>query len=475
MFDLLTYEKGCGVLRMLEQHIGPDVFRDGVRAYLKAHAYANTVTTDLWDALEDASGAPVRDIMNTFILQGGHPLVTLDRDELRQQPFAYGPVPAGTESAIGTAWNVPVAVRALAHRDQPGAPTRRLVLGTEPAPVPEVAQGTVVVNAGGWGVFRVGYETNHRLALAEHLTELTPLERSNLMGDTWATTLAGLTRLEEFLRVSMKLGVEPDPGAWAPVGAALVLCNRIAVPNDRHALRAAVAALIGPLHRTLGFEAIPGEGERTPMLRALAINLLGTVGADEETQAEAARRFDASTIAGGSTPIPADIEVAVLAVVAQLLRPGDYDTVLTRYRSATTPQEEMRSLGALAAFPDVELCLRTFDLAMTEVRSQNGFAVLGALLANRVGCQAVWSRITEQWDAILERFPKNAPVRIIESIPALCADAEFAQSAVAFLRAHPLSSGPRRVAQSIERLEVNVAFAARERPELADVLATIAS
>ncbi len=116
MFDLLTYEKGCGVLRMLEQHIGPDVFRDGVRTYLKAHAYGNTVTTDLWDALEDASGAPVRDIMNTFILQGGHPLVTLDRDELRQQPFAYGPVPAGTESAIGTVWNVPVAVRALPQR-----------------------------------------------------------------------------------------------------------------------------------------------------------------------------------------------------------------------------------------------------------------------------------------------------------------------------------------------------------------------
>jgi hypothetical protein len=132
----------------------------------------------------------------------------------------------------------------------------------------------------------------------------------------------------------------------------------------------------------------------------------------------------------------------------------------------------MRSLGALASFPDVELCLRTFDLAMTEVRSQNGFAVLSALLANPVGCRAIWSRITEQWDAILERFPKNAPVRILESVSALCGDAEFAQSAIAFLRAHPLSSGPRRVAQSIERLEVYVAFAARERPQLGEVLAT---
>ena len=471
MFDLLTYEKGCGVLRMLEQHIGPDVFRDGVRAYLKAHAYGNTVTTDLWDALEDASGAPVGDVMNTFILQGGHPLVTLDRDELRQRPFAYGPVPAGTESAIGTAWNVPVAVRALPHRDQPGAPLRRLVLGTEPAPVPEVAQGTVVVNAGGWGVFRVGYETEHRLNLAAHLAELTPLERADLLGDTWATTLAGLTELEEFLRVAARLGVELDPAPWASVGSAMVLCNRIIRPDDQAALRHAVASLFGPLYRELGFESIPGEAERTPTLRALAINVLGTVGADEKVREEAVRRFDASPIMGGSEPIPADVEAATLVVVAQLVRAGDYDAVLARYRSATTPQEEMRSLGALATFADVELCLRTFDLAMTEVRSQNGFVVIGTLLANPVGCQAVWTRITDQWDAILERFPKNAPVRILDSLPALCADAQFAQSAIDFLNEHPLASGPRRVAQSIERLRVNVAFAARERAELAHVLA----
>ncbi len=157
--------------------------------------------------------------------------------------------------------------------------------------------------------------------------------------------------------------------------------------------------------------------------------------------------------------------------MAQLLRPGDYDTVLARYRSATTPQEEMRSLGALAAFPDVELCLRTFDLALTEVRSQNGFAVLGALLANPVGCQAVWTRLTEKWDQILERFPKNAPVRILESLPALCADSDFAEGAVAFLADHPMAMGPRRVAQSIERLQVNIAFAARERGEMAHAFA----
>ena len=471
MFDVLTYEKGCGVLRMLEQHIGPDVFRDGVRTYLKAHAYANTVTSDLWDALEDASGAPVRDVMDTFILQGGHPLVSLHGFMLSQQPFALGPVPAGATSSIGKEWRVPLAVRALPAGGGPGAPVRHLVLDAEPEPIAEAEQGLAVVNAGGWGMFRVGYEAAHRTALAGHLSELTPLERANLLADSWATTLAGLSTLHEFLELAARLDEEPDPAAWSPVASALVLTNRITPAGDEEALHRAVTALFGATHRRLGFDATPGESDRTPTLRALAITLMGTVGADPEVRAEAVRRFDASPIGGGSgNPIPPDIESATLAVVSQLLRNGDYDALLERYRSASTPQEEMRSLGALAGFPDVDLCLRTFDLAMTEVRSQNGFAVIGALLANPVGNQAVWTRVTEQWNSVLDRFPKNAPPRIIESIPALCSDARFAEGAIAFLDDHPLSSGPRRVAQSIERLGVNVAYGSRERAGLAQSL-----
>ena len=194
-------------------------------------------------------------------------------------------------------------------------------------------------------------------------------------------------------------------------------------------------------------------------------------GRDATIEPEAPAQPDAVAAGNGHTvltgePVSPDIESALLSVVAQLVRPGDFDRLLERYRTAKTPQVEMRSLGALSTFPDVELCLRTFDLAMTEVRSKNGFAVIAGLLANPVGNQAVWTRLTEQWDAALERFPKNAPPRMLEAIPALCADAGFADGVQAFLRDHPLSSGPRRVAQSAERLQVNVAFAARERPRL---------
>src|SRR5262249_29142810 len=75
MFDILTYEKGAAVVRMLEQYLGAEEFRDGIRLYLSKHQYGNTETTDLWDALEESTGEPVRSIMDSWIFQGGYPVI----------------------------------------------------------------------------------------------------------------------------------------------------------------------------------------------------------------------------------------------------------------------------------------------------------------------------------------------------------------------------------------------------------------
>src|SRR5215467_12429580 len=76
MFDVLTYEKGASVLRMLEQYLGPTVFRDGVRDYLRRHAYDNAETGDLWAALGRAANQPIPEVMDAWIFQPGYPLVS---------------------------------------------------------------------------------------------------------------------------------------------------------------------------------------------------------------------------------------------------------------------------------------------------------------------------------------------------------------------------------------------------------------
>src|SRR5262245_27154185 len=176
MFDVLTYEKGASVLRMLEQHIGPTVFRDGVRDYLHTHAYGNADTKDLWISLGKASQQAVPTLMDGWIFQPGYPLVTADLNEqselvMSQQRFTYLP------NAAPGLWQVPVQLRIQAGEK---TKTQRLLLtrAEERVACPSDTQ-FVVVNEGGHGFYRVRYGPLLLKRLLEALETLAPIERFN--------------------------------------------------------------------------------------------------------------------------------------------------------------------------------------------------------------------------------------------------------------------------------------------------------
>src|SRR5262249_3850097 len=129
-FDLITYEKGAAVVRMLEHYLGPEQFRAGVRRYMERHREGNTVAADLWRALEEASGTEVARVARAWITQPGFPLVSIDAGKagvtVRQERFFADPkIPAAKRRAR---WPVPLVakldggdvVRALA--DKPSQP-----------------------------------------------------------------------------------------------------------------------------------------------------------------------------------------------------------------------------------------------------------------------------------------------------------------------------------------------------------------
>jgi puromycin-sensitive aminopeptidase len=458
MFDVLTYQKGGSVLRMLEQFLGPDVFRDGIRDYLTTHRYSNTETADLWDALERSSGRPVRDIMDTWINQGGYPLVRVGEDgSLTQAPFSYRGDPGG---AIGSAWKVPVLLRSLQDADPDPLPV--LLNGTGAAPA-----GTVddrLVNAGGSGFYRVSYPTATVERLAAGLGGLAPLERYNLVSDAWAAALSGQGPLPDLLRLAGALATsgERDPSVWSVILGALGMADRVIPDDDRPVLQQAIRTLLGPLAAELGWDPRPDDSERTPPLRSSVLRTLGTIGADQTVRAEASRRFAAAP----GTPLHPDTESTVLDVVATTGGEAEYEAYLARYRNPSTPQEENRYLYALASFDDPELANRTFDLAMSEVRTQNAPFVIQSLVVNRETGPAIWHRVTEEWDAMVAKFPSNILPRMLDGVRVLCSPASLAAEVTAFIESHPLPAGGKSVEQILERLAVNVAFAGREGARL---------
>ncbi|HZU80674.1 MAG TPA: M1 family metallopeptidase [Acidimicrobiales bacterium] len=468
MFDVLTYQKGASVLRMLERYLGAERFREGIRRYLRTHSYGNTVTSDLWDAIEEASGEPVRQIMESWILQGGFPVVLAERGDggvtLRQEPFAYAP--ADGESAIGSGWHVPVMVGAPG-----GTEAARILLGPDGSDVDAggPSAGAFVVNAGGSGYYRVQYDTAGLQAVAGAFDQLHVLEQHNLLSDTWALVVAGRSELGDFLKLAEAARTSTDPGVWAQITAPLGFLDHACADAERAQLAAYVRALVGPAFSALGWEKRPGEDERTATLRSQLLAALGTVGHDEEVR-ERCRAMHAAFVSSGSS-LDADLAPAVVGVVAAAGGAAEFDAFLERHRHPATPQEEVRYLYALAGFDDPELAARAYGIAIGEARTQNGPFLVHSLLANRSNGPATWERLQGQWELVLAKFPVAMVPRMIDAVKLLCRDERLAAAVRDFLADHPLSTGQRTVEQIVERLGVNVAFAGRLRKTLAGELA----
>ncbi|MGO8876142.1 MAG: M1 family metallopeptidase [Acidimicrobiales bacterium] len=493
MFDALTYLKGGNVLRMLEQYLGTERFRKGVRRYLATHQFSNTETTDLWDAIEsEADGEPVRAVMDSWILQGGIPLVTARRQgdelELSQEPFSWLPLAVheqseGEPSAIGHSWVIPIR---LAERERgttpltdggPGA-VQAVLLGpapyaTEPLRV-RLGDGLAVVNAGGSGTYRVRYHGPLFEDICSHLDTLTALERFNLVSDTWAATLARVSPLDDFLTLARSLKGEDDPNVWAVVISAISLLDLAVAADDRPALQQLVRALFGPELARLGFEPVAGESQEVARARAAFISVLGTIGADEGVRTAAHEAFEASRL--GGEPLPGDTAEAILHVVAYAGGRPEFEAMRERVLHPIDPLDQSRHLLTIAATRVPELAAELREMCLTDVRTQDAPYVLRMLLASRANGPSTWDFVTRHWAELRERFPTHAMPAILGGVSRLAdidADGQpiLARTVEAFLAERPLGGHQRTISQHLERLEVNVGFVQEQRPTLGELLA----
>jgi puromycin-sensitive aminopeptidase len=477
MFDVLTYEKGASVVRMLEQHLGPDRFRDGIRRYMARHQYGNTETSDLWDALEAETGEPVRRIAESWIFQGGFPEVSVEAGSgdaptlrLTQRRFRY----AGEGGADGSGgakvphpWSVPVAVESTGGAT---ATVDRLLLDGDPLEIDRPA-GTswVNANAGAHGFYRVRYADPLLAALLDHLYEMTPLERYALVDDAWASVLAAATPASSFVVTAERFVDETDLSVWQRIVGGLDQLDRLVGDDAAQLLHTRIAALVGPARARLGPDVGPdGDDDRTRSLRGLLLQtaaLLGDDGAARDRSAELLEAYLADP--GGVDP---SLAAAALVVSATLGDEALHERLAERFRAADNPQDRERLLLALSRFRDPACLQRTLDMALSgAVRTQDAPYLLREALTNRDNPAAAFAFVTERWPEITSRFPANSIPRLVSGIRAV-RDRALAERAAAFLAEHPVPQGAQQVRQHIERMWVTVAFAERESGRFAAYL-----
>jgi puromycin-sensitive aminopeptidase len=458
MFDVLTYEKGASVLRMLEQYLGAAAFRDGIRLYLKRHEFGNAETTDLWDALEDSTKQPVRALMDSWIFQPGYPLISVEREGrnlvIAQQLFRYlqdGDIP-------DRKYHVPVFVRAGTK----GAVVEKTLLLTDRELRLAFSDDIewAVVNAGGHGFYRVSYGRVLLGALKQGLqVNLSAVERFGLVNDGWAATLAGLTPLPEYLDLVDLLRDENDINVWTTLIGSFYHLRRILDEPQCVVLQERLRAVLRPALERVGWTPKEGEPALVSQLRGDLINALGVGGEDRACQEQARELY--ALYEKNADAVERNLVPALVSIVAHTGNAADYEKFYNKYKSAKTPQEETRYLFALGAFRQPELIDRTLKMTVSgEVRTQNSPYLMRGILFNKDARDNAWAFMKSQWEEMLRQYPDNSIPRMCEGIIGLVS-AELETDVKQFFAQHPVKQGAKQIEQHLERLRIAVASQAR--------------
>jgi len=448
-FDEITYEKGQSVLRMLESYLGPELFRDGIRRYLRARAYSNATAGDLWLALAQASGRDeVVQVARDWTGQPGFPLVAVAADcsgGVRTLTLSQHRFLMQGDAANGPSWRIPLRVRV-----GDAAPRTELLVHDGQKSAAGRCDEPLSVNAEAIGFFRVRYDAATFATDVRAFATLPEGDRIALLDDAWALSLAGEQPLGSYLALAAAMGRNHNSRAWDQIAAALGALERDERGSPGHAAFTARArALIKPMADSLGWDPRPGE---TPDVQRLRRTLRFDLGEwdDARTLAEARRRF-AHFVTDRSAIRPDDQE-SVLTVVAHAADEATFEQLHTIARGEKDEAAQRRYYLALMQVSDAALAERAAAAALSaEIPPQAADLRLHLVtaLAGRHPALA-WHVFTANADLLLAPYPKYAPLITSQEIPEVFWDATEPQQLEAWVRARlPAEMSP-NIARGME-------------------------
>ncbi|MCC7095578.1 MAG: M1 family metallopeptidase [Thermomonas sp.] len=376
-FDGITYGKGAAVIAMLEDYVGEDAWRTGVRSYMRKHAYGNAVTDNLWAEMDAAApGRQFIEVAHDFTRQPGVPLIRATSacsNGQTQLTLTQGEYSIDRPDKAPLRWRVPVSLRG-----GDGKVVRVLVDGSASVTLPGCST-PAVVNAGQKGYFRTLYAPEQFHALSANFTHLPLVDQVGVMMDASALAAVGLQPEADPLDLALQVPLDAAPDLWQMAAGSLGSLDDLYKDNPARqaAVRRFVIAHLAPKFAQLGWETREGDSTTTRQLRTALVSTLGNLG-DAAVLAEARRRFDAFLTDPRS--LSPELRRTVLGMVARNADAATWDKLhaLAKAEKSSMLRDQYYSLLAMAK--DKTLAQRALDLALTdEPGATNGAAMISAV------------------------------------------------------------------------------------------------
>ena len=407
IFDSISYLKGSSCIRMLAAHIGVETFLKGVSDYLKAHAYENATTNDLWSALSKASGKDITSFMDNWIRKIGFPVVTVAEEPgqitVGQSRFLSSGDATAEEDQ--TTWWVPLGLRTATQSTS----EKSFALASKKETIRDLDVSFYKLNTDQTGFYRTNYPPTRLATLGTQKDRLSVEDKVGIIGDAAALAISGHGTTPALLAFLEECQSETSKAVWTEIVSSLGTIRSIYSGNPKVSagLKAFTLKLVTPATEKLGWDFPKGEDYLTSQLRALLIGVAGLAG-HKGIIAEAQRRF-AAHMAGDATAIHPNARSAIFRIAVGEGSRAEYDAVKAEFGSTTSVDGKEIALQAMGRVQNTELAREYFDFLFSsgQVARQDIHTGATALAANSKTRVAQWDCIREQWEKIHEALSGN--------------------------------------------------------------------
>jgi ERAP1-like C-terminal domain len=240
----------------------------------------------------------------------------------------------------------------------------------------------------------------------------------------------------------------------------------IATDEDRIQLAAVLRRQFDPIYAALGAPE-KNESYDRQQLRGVLFELLGAA-KDPAVLAEARQVTDRVYAPGSKVDKTLNSTLSDAAVLLTT-RNGDaalYEKILAVSKDPSDPGEQANALHMLARFKDPALVTRTLDYAVSgQVRNQDSWTVLAALLANRETSNQTWAYFQQNWDKVHAQFTTDSGVRVVAATGYFCS-VKQRDDVVSFFATHKVEASERTLAKAIDSMNDCIQLRAAQEPSL---------
>lgn len=398
IFDAISYSKGSCLVKFLAEHLGENIFRNGMIHYMKKNAYKNTESADLWKSFDQISGKNISGLMESWIKQTGYPVITVTNNMntllIKQEKF----LKQGPTSDKGL-WQIPLVVIFDGTNQSYNYNTLMASRELDLTNISKSQHNHVLVNKDRSAFYRVKYTNTPKL------TNCSLQEITNILDDSFALAYSGYHGFSAPFNIMTSLDFNHAyyPFWYMFTGYLSSLDNLTLNTKTNIRVKNMISyysRYISNILNNLGWEQKEGETSNDTDLREVCLSFLAK-NDDENIVNIALNMFRSNNWTF--------LKNIVIPIIGKHGSENDYKKLIELHNATTNAQIKESLMRGIASVKSEKLIKLSLDLIFSGIiRNQDICAYSITLITNTYATNIMRNFIYDNWLKFTEKYSQGS-------------------------------------------------------------------